>query len=204
MMEQAPAGDQTVTEEAPTRDSYWTHRRQKAAQLVADDDLTDVQIAAALGRSKKWLEEQKQDDRFAQRVAEIRDATRAELLEHGIAVKALRMQQKDERWRLLQQVRQARAEDPESATIPGGKTGLVIVQFKAIGAGRDQVVYREYAVDTATLAAELALEESAAKEMGEAGTSKAGKVSARVKTGEGEQRVEFVIEIGDGNDDSDD
>lgn len=179
------------------RDTFWTTRRNLAAEMMAAGE-TWAKIEAATERSHGWLLKTNANPKFQHRVAEIVEAHRQVLLTSGIAVKALRMSAKDERWRLLQQVRKARAEAmPDDA--PGTDTGLMVHQVKSLGAGRDATIIDEYVIDAGALAAELALEESAAREMGDIPktpqSGPRGRAALELENGAGE-RIVFSIEMG--------
>ena len=110
-----------------------------AAQHVADDRLTDVQIAAQLGRSRFWLASQKRNPVFMARVKEIVDETVAALKAEGIA-------RRENRQAVLQDLHERnclimdeRAADPDHADVPGWKSGLLTHDVKSVRGGR---VYR--------------------------------------------------------------
>jgi hypothetical protein len=176
---------------------YWTRRRQQTAQLVADDDISDREIALRVGRSLKWVEEQKHNPLFRDRVAQIRQETRQSLLETGIAVKAFRLRAMDERWRLLQQIRRERA--ATGGECPGMSTGIVMRVIKTIGAGDSATTVEQLVVDKALLEAELALEQAAAKEMNslEPPNGPARGASLELNNGDG-RRVVFTLDLGTG------
>jgi hypothetical protein len=60
-------------------------RQERAASLVADDTLSDEQIAAETGITKRTLERWKQKPAFAARIEEIRRAVKRTLADKGIA-----------------------------------------------------------------------------------------------------------------------
>ena len=60
-----------------------------------------------------------------------------------------------------------RAESPDLADVPGGKTGLVTKTLKGIGSGDDFQVVEIYEVDTGTVKEIRALQEQVAEELGQ-------------------------------------
>lgn len=151
-----------------------TPRREKAALLVAEDQVSDTQIAAEVRIAQRTLERWKKVPEFAARVEEHRAALRAAIVAKGIADKQNRVDALDDRWHRMQRVIEARAEAHQKA--PGGETGLLVRQVKFVrvhhpdGDDDDGPRYHEveeYAVDTGLLRELRAHEEQAAKELGQ-------------------------------------
>ena len=143
---------------------YWkdAHRR-KAAQLVAEGELTDEEIAAACKRGRTWLHNQKQDVRFIARVKFLVEQLQAAVAGRGIVerrnrVDALNQRADDLRARqkLLRTVVAERAEHAERLLakrrgiweamseeerrqssiqfdVPGATTGTLARGVKAVG-----------------------------------------------------------------------
>lgn len=145
----------------------WTGRREEAARLVAQDDLNDEQIAAAIGVRRATLATWKNQPEFRARVQEIVDGAAEAAKTTGIADKVRRLREYDERWRLLRQIRQERATNAMYSGVPGGSTGLLVRTVKRIGVGRDSETVEEFSVDTGLLAEMRQLEQQAAKELGQ-------------------------------------
>ena len=78
----------------------------------------------------------------------------------------------EDRWHRMRQIIIERSQDPELASVPGGKTGLVVMTFKQLGSGKDASVVREYRVDTELLRELRAHEQQAAEELGQWTTRK--------------------------------
>lgn len=81
----AASGLQKVT------DSWWNKPRSLAAQLLAEDELTDHEIAARVKKSRQWLSELKRLPQVQERIRETRQAIADAIMQHGIAVKANRI-----------------------------------------------------------------------------------------------------------------
>lgn len=73
------------------RPEWWTKPRTLAAQLIAEGNMTQEQICAKIHKSHTWLVEFKRHEHVQERIAEIRQAIAAEVLQYGIAVKANRI-----------------------------------------------------------------------------------------------------------------
>src|SRR5215218_1992033 len=113
----------------------WDWRKEHAAQLVADGMLTLIAIAADVGVSVVTLRAWRKHPEFAARVEEHLEALRDEVRRQGIAVRELRLRALNDRWQRMQAVVEARAGDPQLAEAPGGKTGLIVRDVKAVGKG---------------------------------------------------------------------
>jgi hypothetical protein len=146
----------------------WSQARETAASLVADDTLSDIEIASKVGVGKATLERWKKVPQFYARVLEIREALRktaAEVaLQHGIANCRERMVCLNELWNRLQRVVNDRAKAPDMQNIPGGRTGLLVHRVRSIGG--DETV-DEYAVDTGLLHELREYAKQAAQDMGQ-------------------------------------
>ncbi len=171
---------------APTTEWTWSARRERAAGLVAEDQLSDQAISDQVGVSKRTLENWKRVPAFAARVEELVAAARERVRAEGIANRANRVAAANRRWLALQAVLDARGADPLMAEVPGGPTGLLVRQAKLVkvyggdearegddGDGeelvslkRSQVMY-EYTVDTGTLRELRELERHAAQDLGQ-------------------------------------
>jgi transposase-like protein len=166
----------------------WTEPRKQAVLLVAEDDLSDTEIAARVGVHRATLDRWKQHPDFAAQVAHhIEDLNRA-MTRLAIAKKHKRVTElnalHEKALRVIEQrgaEYQAMAEeDAQQPTITplrqmigdrsvpaGGETGLLVRQLKQIGAGRTAQLVEEFAFDAALVKEIRALQEQAAKELGQ-------------------------------------
>ena len=157
----------------------WTVPRERAAALVADDHLTDAQIAGQAEITERQLARWKLVPAFRVRVQEHVAAMRAAIAAEGIANKQNRVDRLNCRAGLIDKVIEARAADPSTLGAPGGDTGLLVRQVKLVkvyeakegsdtlfSAKRD-VEVEEFALDTGLLAELRAIEKQAAQELGE-------------------------------------
>jgi hypothetical protein len=169
-----PARARRVPQNAPTSDVNsltrgnekweWTGIREEAALLVASDRQSDEAIVDILGIDRKTLWRWRQVDAFRARVDFIRAQLRAEILQHGIAVRENRVRRLDERTRLLDQVMEERGAMEEHKTVPGWTTGLITHEIVHTKAGN---LLDRYRLDTNLLGELRAHEKQAAQEVGE-------------------------------------
>lgn len=147
----------------------WHTRRIVASQLVADDALSNEQIAAKVGVSRQTLDLWIANPTFQERVVAIREAYRVKIEAEGIANRQNRIAAQNDRWDRMRRVIEARAQaNPrDNDAPPGAESGLHVRQEKQIGAGRNAIRVVEWKVDTGLLAELRAHEQQAAKELGQ-------------------------------------
>lgn len=138
-----------------------------AAQLVAENRLTGEQIAERVGVHRNTLSRWKKDPEFAAKVDEIQAEMFEAAKRFGIGTVANRLREIDRRYRRLLRVIDERSKDPSLQVAAGGDTGLLVRQIKGIGSGDNFQRVEEFAVDTGLLAELRALEEAAAKQLGQ-------------------------------------
>lgn len=118
--------------QTPAAPFKWTRQRERAALLVAEDKLSDREIAAEIKAHVVTLERWKQHPDFQARVSEHVAAYRQAIRQKGIAVVENRVDALNQRWEAMQRIIAARAADPSMAEIPGGSTGLLIRRGKLV------------------------------------------------------------------------
>lgn len=141
--------------------------REQAAFLLAMDELTWEQIAEKAGCSKSSIRRWKMDRDFMFLVDEHRRAIRGQIRSHGIAIRENRIAALQRRWDKANRIIEARAADPEMQEVPGGDTGLVVCEPRTIGAGVNAERVDVFKVDVALMSELRAIEEQAAKELGQ-------------------------------------
>lgn len=152
---------------APASENFrWTAARARAAVLLAEDALTDAEIAARADVSDRQLRTWKRHPEFWARVQEHVAALEAATLRYRIARRRERVAALDERWQLMARVIAARGE-AMTGEAPGSETGLLVRQVKVVGSGEHQRTVEEYAVDTGLLRELRGTEEQAAREVGQ-------------------------------------
>lgn len=144
------------------KEFIWTNERTQAAILLADDKLTDKQIAAQLQVSESILNKWKLLPEFKARLQEHVDEFRRSVMSRGVADKAKRLHRLNQDWCRLQRVIDERATNAPEDMI-GGSTGMVIRTEKPSKFG----VVVEDSVDTGLLSELRAMEMQAAKELGQ-------------------------------------
>lgn len=162
----------------------WTGAREEAAVLVADDTLSDTEIAARVGVTRRTLTNWRQHPEFAARVGDHVGALQAAMLRFRIAKKRERVKVLDDLHTAALGVVAARrarhraemGDDPEAAAAAGAKrvfgrvvpaealTGLVVEKETFTASG---IRTSEWSVDTGLVREIRALHEQAAKELGQ-------------------------------------
>lgn len=147
---------------------FWNKPRCLAAQLLAEGNLTGKQVADKVGKSEKWLYEQKKHSWFKTRVDELVADLAEEARRIGIGNQTTRLLEQNGRWELMQQVIEERAAYPKWQHIPGWKTGLLVHDIKTT---KDDA-YDIFKVDDGLLGEMRALEAQVAKELGQTAEKK--------------------------------
>jgi hypothetical protein len=159
----------------------WTGPRRRAVELVAQDLLSDVEIAQELGIGKATLERWKKAPAFVEAVVEATEAAAEALRLEGIANKQNRIDGMVQRAFALQKIIKERGEDPHLSSFPGGSTGYVGADLKLIkvidetatddeGNRRTETGYKEFWVhffDKTIWDAALSIEKQIAQETGQ-------------------------------------
>jgi len=138
----------------------------EAAVLVADDTLSNDEIAQSCGISSQTLAVWKRHPEFMARV----DQLVADLQEHarkrGLARLDKRQATAFDRHRRMVDLILARAADIGLET-PGGETGLVVRQYRSIGTGPNARQVTEYPFDAALMRELRELEKQIAQDAGQ-------------------------------------
>jgi hypothetical protein len=146
----------------------WTNQRNKAAELIAADELTDPEICSQIGvASRQTLLNWRRHPEFAARVQSHVDAFREATLKRGIALRERRVAALDDRWRRMRRVIEERATSEQMRDVPGGQTGLLCHTVKGVGRGDDFQLVDLYEVDTGLLRELREHEKQSAQELGQ-------------------------------------
>ena len=145
----------------------WSKAAADAAVLLADDEITNEHIAESVGVSVTTLWRWRQEPEFQERVAEHTAALHAAMLRHAIAKRHKRIAVLDRLHTKAIAVIDARAEGMAGEDAPGADTGLLVKSYKQVGQGPAAQLMEEFAVDTGLLREIRAIEEQAAKELGQ-------------------------------------
>lgn len=135
----------------------WTARREEAAVLVAQDGLSNEEIAKRVGISRQGLDKWKRQPGFRERVEALVGSMAESVKGRGIADRQNRVSALNERWDRLWRVVEARA--VQYADVPGGDTGMLV--------GRGVAECAEYVLDGVLLKELREHEKQAAIEVGQ-------------------------------------
>jgi len=147
----------------------WSKVTRRAANLIAADELTDVEIAKKLGISRMTLHRWKKHSDFVAKVQILRERLGEVAARYAVTRLARRLHDLDNLRSRLLRVMAERAADPDIAKGPGGATGLVIRVCKQIGRGEHAQLVEEFLVDVALLREFRAVLKQAAIEVGQWG-----------------------------------
>ena len=148
-----------------TKTFPWEPPHLKAATLLAEDELTDQEIATTVGVCRATLAVWKKHPEFAKRVQEVKVELGDVFLRYAIGRRLRRIRRLEDNYCRLQAVRDARAADMQG--VPGGASGFLVRQFKTLGKGASAVVKEEYVFDAALERAMRELLKQAAMESGQ-------------------------------------
>ncbi len=145
----------------------WNKAKTEAAQLIAEDELTDQEIADKVDVRRDTVWRWKKRVEFATRVKEIAAELGDVALRKAIGRRSRRVDALNDRWRRLRQVIEERAAAAEMQGVPGGTTGLMTRIEKAIGSGDNARFVEEFEIDAALLRELREHEKQAAQELGQ-------------------------------------
>jgi transposase-like protein len=158
-----------VTEIAQKPRSFqWTAKKEQAALLIAQDDLTIEEVADEVKVARNTLLGWRKHPDFAQRIGVERERIIAAIRKRGIAVPELRVKALQDRWRRMTRVIEERGVDPAMANIPGGSTGMLVRWVKSQKIGdKTEIIEEEFKFDAGLCAELRAHEKQAAQELGQ-------------------------------------
>ena len=147
-------------------------KQTRAAQLWAEDELTDGAIAQAIGVNRSTLSRWKRRPAIQARILAISEQIAGSLIELGIADRQNRIGAYRDRWqRCMTIIEERAATEPPSEGAPGDvagwSTGLMVHTVKGVGKGDNWHLEHLYAVDAALLAELRAIEKQAAQDLGQ-------------------------------------
>lgn len=145
----------------------WNKAKTEAAKLLAEDELTDDEIAVKVGKNRWTLWTWKKAPEFAAKIKELAEQYGAAQARYAIAKRSRRVRWLNDRVERLHSVIRDRAADPSMQNVPGGPTGLMVRTTKSVGAGPAAQIVEEYEVDTGLLKELREHEKQAAVEVGQ-------------------------------------
>jgi hypothetical protein len=156
--------------------SELTPKQRLAVELIASDELSDLQIAEKLGVADRTLYRWKNLPQVQAAVIAAQEVIAEKLRLETIATKQFRIDAQVERWNALEAIRTARKADPQLSKFPGSsESGFVTAELKLVkvvdeaedGGG---ISYREFwahAFDASLWNAYLSVEKHIAQETGQ-------------------------------------
>lgn len=137
--------------------------KEEAAQLLAEGRKEYGEVSEKIGVHRETLLRWRREKTFVARIDKLREEFLEAAKDRALARKDYRLSVLNAKHDKLLTLIEQRAADPQMADIPGGTTGLVVKQLKVSG----ETVVSEYVFDRAVLQELRALEEQAAKELGQ-------------------------------------
>jgi hypothetical protein len=95
----------------------WDNTKEQAAQLFADGELTDCEIAEKLSISRMTLYRWRQVKEFADRVEEHLETFRQEVRRLGLASRERRVRAVNTRWNKVSKIVEAQGDGPDPALL---------------------------------------------------------------------------------------
>lgn len=143
-----------------------TEKHELAAVLLSLGTIPHEEVAERVGVSRATLFRWKAEPVFTRRMWENAREVRKRVLEASIADVMSRVHRLDRRWQDIDAIIAARAADPAMESVPGGKTGLMMLERKRVGSGEQSEVVESYKFDAALVREERELARQASNELG--------------------------------------
>lgn len=145
----------------------WSRGAVSAALLLAEDELNHEEIARVSGLSVTTLWRYRQREEFQERVAGHVADFQAAMLRLAVAKRHKRLAVLDRLHAAAVSVVEERAAAMADEDAPGAGSGLLVKSLRQVGSGANAQLVEEFAVDTGLLREIRAIEEQAAKELGQ-------------------------------------
>lgn len=146
----------------------WNKKKERAALLLAQNDMNQIRIAEEVGTTDVTISNWKREAEFMARVASHMDEIEQEMLRLPIAKRVVRLRRLNdlqERLQLVLDDRQNAYKNDEG--IVGGRSGVITKQTKSVGYGKNTEIIQEAAFDASIVREMRAIDEQAAKELGQ-------------------------------------
>jgi hypothetical protein len=147
------------------RSFEWSEAKEKAALLLAIDELTDDEIASEIGFSRQSVAVWKKKEQFQARVDGHKKEIRANIRSRGIAITENRVKNLQRRHDAMNRILAERGE--AMAEVPGGATGMLCHNVKSVGQGENAQLVDLYEFDAALVKELRETERQAAQELGQ-------------------------------------
>jgi len=145
----------------------WDSTKEEAAMLIAVGELTNDEISERLDIGIATLYRWKTYQEFKDRVKELKDAIRKEIMDTSIGDIVQRIRRANKRWMAIDKLIAARGSSLECKNAPGGDTGLLTYDMKVIGTGPMQQTVEVFTFDAALLREERELQKYVSQELGQ-------------------------------------
>lgn len=142
-------------------------RKERAAQLLAEDALSVTAIASAIGVVRETIYAWQREPEVAARIEEIKRVLGDLTKRFAVCSKGYRINSLQQRLLRMELLMDARASSPEMEGVKGGETGLLVRDVKAVGKGEEFRVVELFRVDTGLLRELREHEKQAAQEAGQ-------------------------------------
>ena len=146
--------------------AWWTTNRSKAVRHVAEDMLTDEDIANDVGITRRTLTEWKRHPAFEAKRRELVEQMQERVRNEGLGRLDKRMAHYADRHARMTLLIAERGEEMADE-VAGGTTGLLVRQYKSIGTGPNARQVEEYHVDTGLLRELREIEKQIAQDAGQ-------------------------------------
>lgn len=103
----------------------------------------------------------------AARIEELKQADGALVCTSGVRSSVARVTAMEQRWVGMRTIIAERAKDPDMQSVPGGRTGLLVKDYKSVGSGATAQIMEIYRIDAPLLYELRAHEEAIAMELGQ-------------------------------------
>lgn len=135
-----------------------------AAQLVAEDILTDEEIAQRVGKNRSTIARWKsKNQKFKDMVNKVRASFNELAVTCALATKEGRLRALRQRWLDIEQIKRERGLADDMQSVPGGKTGMILKLYRQIGKESKEIF--EY--DAALAKEQRLIEDQIAIELGQ-------------------------------------
>lgn len=184
-----PTNDPVRRNAIRIRNFHWTRQTVKAATLLAENQLTQKQMAAEVGCSPRAITNWLSVPAFKAHVQKLVEETRKVLAQRYIATQDQRIASYIQDFERTDQIIKERAEAMKH--VPGGSSGLIARDFKAV---KDEVV-EVYEFDAALVRERRAIRKDVAEELGQLSQKHEFSFSGRISEMSPEQLKEMEAEL---------
>jgi hypothetical protein len=140
---------QNIAKDCMSQSYIAANRRERAAQLIAEGESTDREIAAALGVNAVTVWRWRQEPEIIERVGSIQQCLEDLTKRFMLARRSVRLGRLCEMHDSLQRIVEERSVEPDMQKAPGGDTGALVRRLRKIGRGKSAQTVEEFEFDAA-------------------------------------------------------